>query len=387
MRYSLIIFRGGWCSEHVRLGVFESINSPIDTVEQFLSLIQFENKGYLDEFSFFNYKFYNILSQEFRILKFGLFNIPPAHYNYLMNNIEKTELHIHSIGNIAMDILSTEKIAEILGITSRGVFLKFDSNKMIFLSFENYRGPLTANLSGDFQHYKSLSPGGRVTLSQEAILFPNSKISISISNAKVWKPSRHIGSPHNSFDRISLIRSLSLDVYHPKKGEGLSEMLPALVGFSPEYANGDTQFQGVNKKFDEIRNQIAEGDLLTLTQTTQSFLGLGSGLTPSGDDFVIGLMLSLNRWKSILQPGNNLSKLNEIVVEAAYKRTTTLSANLIECAALGLADERLIQAVDYLALGKYNRDEVISGLLSWGNSSGVDALVGMITAFLPLDQS
>lgn len=286
-----------------------------------------------------------------------------------------------------MDILSTEKIAEILGITSRGVFLKFDSNKMIFLSFENYRGPLTANLSGDFQHYKSLSPGGRVTLSQEAILFPNSKISISISNAKVWKPSRHIGSPHNSFDRISLIRSLSLDVYHPKKGEGLSEMLPALVGFSPEYANGDTQFQGVNKKFDEIRNQIAEGDLLTLTQTTHSFLGLGSGLTPSGDDFVIGLMLSLNRWKSILQPGNNLSKLNEIVVEAAYKRTTTLSANLIECAALGLADERLIQAVDYLALGKYNRDEVISGLLSWGNSSGVDALVGMITAFLPLDQS
>jgi len=32
-------------------------------------------------------------------------------------------------------------------------------------------------------------------------------------------------------------------------------------------------------------------------------------------------------------------------------------------------------------------NEVISGLLSWGNSSGVDAFVGMIIAFLPLDQT
>jgi hypothetical protein len=70
------------------------------------------------------------------------------------------------------------------------------------------------------------------------------------------------------------------------------------------------------------------------------------------------------------------------VVEAAYRDTTTLSANLIECAALGLADERLIQANDYLAVGNFQLPEISSGLLSWGNSSGVDALVGMIAAFV-----
>ncbi|MBL6962162.1 MAG: DUF2877 domain-containing protein, partial [Anaerolineales bacterium] len=164
-------------------------------------------------------------------------------------------------------------------------------------------------------------------------------------------------------------------------------MLPAMVGFSPENAKGNTQYQGFNAKIEEIRNQIAVGNLLPLSQTIQSFLGLGGGLTPSGDDFVIGLLLSINRWSTIFHQIKNLATFNKEIVEAAYKHTTTLSANLIECAALGSADERLIQAVDHLATGKYNRDEVIPGLLSWGNSSGVDALVGMMTAFLPLDQS
>ena len=111
---------------------------------------------------------------------------------------------------------------------------------------------------------------------------------------------------------------------------------------------------------------------------------MGSGLTPSGDDFVMGLLLSLNRWESVLQPGDNLSVLNTNVVESAYRCTTTLSANLIECGALGLADERLIQAVDLLATGKKEQAEILLGLLSWGNTSGIDAFVGMIVAFLPI---
>ena len=286
-----------------------------------------------------------------------------------------------------MDILSVEKIAEILGITSKGIFIKFENNKMVFLSFEDYRGPLTANLSGDFRHFTRLSRGGKVTFFREAILFPDSKISISTSNSKVWKPSKPTESSINPEDRLGLIRGLALDIYQSKKGEGLSKMLPAMVGFSPENAKGNTQYQGFNAKIEEIRNQIAVGNLLPLSQTIQSFLGLGGGLTPSGDDFVIGLLLSINRWSTIFHQIKNLATFNKEIVEAAYKHTTTLSANLIECAALGSADERLIQAVDHLATGKYNRDEVIPGLLSWGNSSGVDALVGMMTAFLPLDQS
>ncbi|MGD2155610.1 MAG: DUF2877 domain-containing protein [Anaerolineales bacterium] len=162
----------------------------------------------------------------------------------------------------------------------------------------------------------------------------------------------------------------------------MGKMLPALVGVNQGNVTLDDQFEGIWNKISEIRDQHSDRDWIRLTETLISLLGMGSGLTPSGDDLIIGLLLSLNRWESVLQPGNDISILNKNVVEAAYRDTTTLSANLIECAALGLADERLIQANDYLAVGNFQLPEISSGLLNWGNSSGIDALAGMIAAFV-----
>lgn len=301
-----------------------------------------------------------------------------------MINLRKTELRIHCIGTLALDMLSTEQIAAIFGITSQGIFIKGTEKRMIFLSFEDFRGPLIANLSGDLQHLGNLSSGGEVTVSQKRLIFSNPDISISATSAKVWQPPILLETPLDEGDRHNLISKLALDVYHQKGEEGFSGMLPILVGFSPENMSSDYQFQDFFAKINQIRNQIAKNDLLPLSQTIRSFLGLGSGLTPSGDDFIIGLLLVLNRWEHVLQPGDHLPILNQQVVESAYKCTTTLSANLIECAALGYADERLIQAVDFLAAAKHHQPEVLYGLLNWGNSSGVDALVGMITAFSPL---
>jgi len=298
-----------------------------------------------------------------------------------MNSSRKDELHIQSIGTLAMDMLSTRQIAAIFGVTSRGIFVKFANNRMIFLSFENYRGPLTANLSEGAEHLSSVSTEETVTISQGEITFSKTGIQITTANSEIWKPSINTETPLPPIDRINLIRKIALDVQQLDRVLGRSEMLPILAGLPLDYENRDNRFQKMLTHIDKIRNQIALGDFLSLYQTTGMFLGLGSGLTPSGDDFVLGLTLSLNRWYSVFQPSNHLSIYNQKVVEDAYKSTTMLSANLIESAASGLADERLIWAVDFLATGKYPYSKILSGLLSWGNSSGMDAFVGMITAF------
>ena len=78
--------------------------------------------------------------------------------------------------------------------------------------------------------------------------------------------------------------------------------------------------------------------------------------------------------------------MNRAVIEAAYRATTTISANLIECAAAGQGDERLITVVDGIATGSASIDECVECVLDWGSSSGIDALVGMaiaVTAFGP----
>ncbi|MFN2177092.1 MAG: DUF2877 domain-containing protein, partial [Anaerolineales bacterium] len=62
-------------------------------------------------------------------------------------------------------------------------------------------------------------------------------------------------------------------------------------------------------------------------------------------------------------------------------KTTTLSANLIECAASGLADERLINALDWIKCGSSHKVRtLIDGLLGWGNTSGISAYIGFLFA-------
>jgi hypothetical protein len=296
----------------------------------------------------------------------------------------QTTAQIHWLGTLAKDLISTEQTAAVFGIISRGIFIKTDNERMIFLSFENYRGPLTANLSGDWQRSRETSAGERAIISKEGILFPDSGIRISTSSAKIWDPPIPMESPLSADERTGLIRKLALNAYQQKGSVGLSEMLPLLAGFDPGDGNRDNLAEETREKINKIRQNLSKGDLRSSFPIIQSFLGLGTGLTPSGDDLIIGLLLSLNRWKSVTHPGETLSTLNDQVIEAAFRSTTTLSANLIESATLGLADERLIQAVDYLAVGEDHPSEVLKGLLDWGSSSGVDALVGMITAFLPV---
>jgi hypothetical protein len=108
------------------------------------------------------------------------------------------------------------------------------------------------------------------------------------------------------------------------------------------------------------------------------FLGVGSGLTPSGDDLILGFCLALKRWGRHLAPDVQMETLRNELLSQIYKRTTTLSANLIECALQGQANERLILALDGIITGEPDAAACADSLAGWGNTSGIDALVGMI---------
>jgi hypothetical protein len=301
-----------------------------------------------------------------------------------MQNPKTAELHIDCIGSMASAVLSSEKSATIFSVTSVGIFLLSPNNRMVFLSFENYRGPLTAILSGGKSLFPTLTQKGMVSISRDRILFLDSGIRIAAYKAKTWNPTLPTNKPLQHNERTILIRQLALDVYQRKSNAGMSKILPFLVGFYQGAETLDEPLIWLAEAIDRIKDQLAHRDWNALTETLISLLGMGMGLTPSGDDFIIGLLLSLNRWKSVFQPGPELSAINVNIVAAAYRKTTTLSANLIESATLGLADERLIQAVDFLVIGEGHQNNILQGILRWGNSSGVDAFAGMVTAFISL---
>jgi hypothetical protein len=109
-------------------------------------------------------------------------------------------------------------------------------------------------------------------------------------------------------------------------------------------------------------------------------LGLGRGLTPAGDDFLCGFLLTSFYLRKNAALMEYEPDLNHQIVAEAQKKTTALSAALIKCAAIGEGDERLIDALRWITQGEINIAHARESLLSYGSSSGVDALAGMLTA-------
>lgn len=105
--------------------------------------------------------------------------------------------------------------------------------------------------------------------------------------------------------------------------------------------------------------------------------GLGIGLTPAGDDFLLGVIYAI--WTS--QPSRLAEKMSLSIYRTAAPQTTSLSAYWLKVAARGQATKpwhdllRAIRNVDDLKIS-----EAANFLTSYGQTSGYDALAGYVLA-------
>ncbi|MGD2206937.1 MAG: DUF2877 domain-containing protein [Anaerolineae bacterium] len=101
--------------------------------------------------------------------------------------------------------------------------------------------------------------------------------------------------------------------------------------------------------------------------------GLGGGLTPAGDDFLMGVML--RAWLAHPEPEPFCQKLADL----AAPRTTTLSAAMLRAAARG---ECSAAWHDLLAALEESSDELVIAavhdVLAHGHTSGADTLAGFL---------
>lgn len=104
--------------------------------------------------------------------------------------------------------------------------------------------------------------------------------------------------------------------------------------------------------------------------------GLGNGLTPAGDDFLVGVMAAL--WLTGKQ------SLLFTLAAAAVPRTTTLSAAFLRSAAQGEFIEPWHALAQALCAGEVEPfHRAVERVAQFGASSGRDALAGFAIAILP----
>jgi hypothetical protein len=289
-------------------------------------------------------------------------------YNRGMN------VNVTSIGSIAWQVWQRDQTARVMGVTSRGLFLSIDQ-RVLFVSFEHWRGPLTINLDRSIDALCALDVGAAAFFTHNRLIFPATEIVLLASPHVVWQPPLPIIPPYPIDQQRNTAQQIAKIVATRALDRGFAPLLNPLLDL-PLNGQLSSELSAVFTILQSLRHALRDNDLAFILNCITQLLGRGSGLTPSGDDCVLGMLLMLNRW----QTDEDWRELNRAVIAAAYQKTTTLSANLIECAATGQADERLLKVVDGIAAGSASIDECIEGVLGWGSSSGIDALAGMIAA-------
>ena len=242
------------------------------------------------------------------------------------------------------------------GVTSRGVFLFTPSDEVFFLSTEPYRGPLTMNLTANPPQVR---PGDPVFFEGRQLRFPGGAI-LSLDMARAWAPTPTPARQAAPLARAGLLRAVAAEILSHNPRAGLAPVLGPLCGLP---------FPPLPAELYAAEQVLSAPDSAA---ALPALLGLGRGLTPSGDDFIAGYLLAAARTGSG-QPAGFATNLTA----AARARTTTLSAALIAAAAAGSADERLIRACDALLSADQPPAEVYALLAAYGSSSGLDAFAGM----------
>jgi hypothetical protein len=269
------------------------------------------------------------------------------------------------IGQRASEVLSQSGEARVKGVTSRGVFLQTSSYWTIFLSGERFRGPLTINLPRDSGFFGKRYKSDYAQIEGGALRFKDG-LSLSIQDVPVYTTTILASRP-NKKSRQALKMAVK-NLEDPLFTRLLDRHAP------------QPSLQAEIKALDLV-DRMNFGDWGGVTKITQSLLGLGNGLTPEGDDFLIGLAFCLRQMHvEVLPP--QLSAWVAAMLEMAEVSTTMMSANLLACAAEGQADERFYEAYKALCLGPKGTRAAINGLLGWGSSSGRMALAGIVAGLL-----
>lgn len=199
---------------------------------------------------------------------------------------------------------------------------------------------------------------------------------LSVADAQPWS----CRLPRYPVDASRLVENLALARRRlASKGRGIGV---AGTGFAPaREANAGDLEKTLIGEFREGRAglclAIEAGDEAAAQRQVDRLVGLGPGLTPAGDDFLVGLLAVLNLPGS---PGAAWRRIGAQVVASAIRRTNSISIAALRHAACGqvreslvgfcraLIDERaepMLEALDrVLAIGESSGSEIALGILS-----------------------
>lgn len=278
--------------------------------------------------------------------------------------------YIHSVFSSACNIIS-------------------NNNKLITLLLsENNIGPMTISINSNDSFLKlGFKKDAKVIFDKNSILICDINLKIELSQAKIWKidPSFNYKKV-NEQQLLRNIRKLEVMIFKYGKKQGVGHLVLNIKDYIDDLDSLDKKSISLNSNdsfiidnFLDFLKDVINNNVNHIDRSARGIIGFGLGLTPSMDDFVTGLMISLIYLCDYYQLDKEKAyKLNRMITRSIKNRTTIISESMLMHAQYGyVMDDLRTLMILLLSDSEKDMSEKIMDVLAFGSTSGTDLLCGV----------
>lgn len=246
-------------------------------------------------------------------------------------------------------------------VNSRGIYLEI-SHRHVLLCEDRFGTVPNGVALAQWAHLPAmLSPGQTFQMENGVLHFP--RVSLSLQLRSIPKDTQ-IHLPNKEALYAGVQKLLSKTKY-----TGLSPLAYPL--FAGQMPNMNPYCQAALPHVQALLEALQQENGANLQNSVEPLLGLGPGLTPSGDDLLSGLMYGLRHSPARDNPPS--VALRHAILEMAPQRTNAVSADYLTAIANDAPFDPMAAAWRNPAMGA-------APLMAIGNNSGSEMLLGLMCA-------
>ncbi len=289
------------------------------------------------------------------------------------------------LGGVARDCLAPGQCGKILAVFSKAIYLLTETDALFWITTDEapmhrrcaqISPPLPGPLAGSPFRVEDR----RLTIDPDFIFDIDSASSWDaprLDPNAAWKITELPERIHSLFSRLDFSQAggcgnfipLILSLTRSDPIEPFSKYPDPILQFSQPFVL-------------DMARACLESQPSRISQTAGKLIGLGTGLTPSGDDFVGGFLFAVNQLQAAF-PAFDFTPY-AIPVEGYAARTPSISFTLLKDHTDGHAIAPLHRIINALISGEplEGIHPFISQLTQIGHSTGWDLLTGLLTGLL-----
>jgi hypothetical protein len=299
------------------------------------------------------------------------------------------QTHITHTGAIARACLAPGQRGKVLAAFSQAIYLQTEAGELFWIATED--APPHQRCALTSAHLPESSAGSPFHVEDQRLTIEPGLI-FDVAHASLWSAPRLDPNRVLEFTQLPARTDAFFSRLDLSQAKGFGACIPQILALAqnksidPEPAFTDPVLRFAYPLVLDMARACLDRQLLRIDKNADALIGLGAGLTPSGDDFLGGLLFAMTSLQAAY-PDVNLN--HNLPIEAYRPRTHVISFTLLRDLASGQAIAPLHHIINGLLSGESleNIYPVVSHLAQIGHSTGWDMLTGLLTGLLITHQT